>query len=766
MTDRVAGVPLTGDAGQLIRNVVQAHGFDPKEEVVFGNLAACAAHFHLDKEKYLDKAVSACDGYVQHTLSQIVPNVPVLLLGPEVQKAFGVSLIDRWEQIATGHWAIATHHPAYVLTHTDKMIHLDKTVQKLAKGLTRTLQTLPPTTFVWEPKNLPSPHIFEMGLPLALDTEGNTLDWTAPDAFIGMIGLGNRKRVVILGKEVVYSKQGRNWLTLVFNRYAKRLGGHNIKFDSLFILQQLGLEMPVAWDTIVMANLYNEFWYKGLKELATYYFNAEDYAEKYIHSYLDKTFRKKADRLYTNVPREQLAEYLQYDILYTSMLAEELVDELHGVEAFHAPYKKFEIPLTRTLIKIEQKGFAIDRAKIAEGSAALAKDVEVLNEVVKDLSRGHIQNAGSSQQVAHYLWDVEKMTPPQIWGLDPRSTSRVVLAELEQTEVIQALTAYRRADKIKGSYFDNVWKMLRRDAEGVYRVHPSYKQAHVKTGRLSAVDPAIQTIPRKGDKRDNIPDWLMQLILKQYSHQVIGDYGERIKAAYIAPPGRKLLVVDGSQWELRVIAVLSQDPYLLDAYGRGLDFHGFMCDLMFGPGQWGEPERAEEKRMIFALAYGGTIESAVSVSTLTQAQKEKVLDAFYNKLTKFVTWREDMFQQAVTSGKIVSPHFNRTFHFDLVTRYNQRDLHKFTVNWPVQGTASNITMDAAVHILPQLQNNFVVGSVHDSLIGEIWERDLKRVSHIFMQEMAQSGERFSSSIKWQADAKAGQDWAHVAALEE
>lgn len=759
-------VPFVGDSGKLIRDILQNYGYDPNTEIVWATAALCTPRYAREKDTYLDNAVSACDGHLDYLMQHLSPHIPVLALGPVAQKALGLTLPDRWELTKGGHWAIATVHPAKVLVKPEELVYLERTVQKLVRGETKTYALLPPTIFAWKAADLPSPFIFNPLLPLALDTEGNSLDWTHPDAFIGMIGIGNREQVVILGEELLRSTAGKDWLKAVFKQYQGIIGGHNIKFDSLFVTQQLRLWLPVAWDTILMVNQVHEFWYKGLKELATYFFNAEDYADIYIHSYLRQKYRKKADQLYTNVPRERLAEYLQYDILYTSMLAEQLAGELKTEHRFREPYKKFEVPLVRTLIEIERKGFAVQRDLIAEGSKALEVDTGILTAVIKDLSRGHIDNPGSPQQVAHYLWDVLNLTPPSIWGLDKRSTARQVLAVLEQTEVIQALTAYRRADKIKGSYFDNVWSMMREDREGVWRVHPSYKQAHVKTGRLSAVDPAIQTIPRKGDKRDNIPTWLLELILKEYSHQMIGDYGERIKSAYIAPEGRKLLVVDGSQWELRVIAVMSQDPYLLEAYRNGLDFHGFMCDLMFGVGQWGEPERAEEKRMIFALAYGGTIESAVSVSTLTQEQKARVLDAFYNKLTVFVTWREEMYQRAIRDGVIVTPHFNRAYHFDLVTRNNQRDLHKFTVNWPVQGTASQITMDAAVHILPQLHNNYLVGSVHDSLIGEIWENDLTWSSWLFMREMAQSGERFSTDISWQADAKAGQDWAHVTAIGE
>jgi DNA polymerase-1 len=191
-----------------------------------------------------------------------------------------------------------------------------------------------------------------------------------------------------------------------------------------------------------------------------------------------------------------------------------------------------------------------------------------------------------------------------------------------------------------------------------------------------------------------------------------------------------------------------------------------MCDLLYGPG-WTSAMRTIEKNIVFGLLYGGKLESLVSVAHIPDEVKLRVLNVFNTKLLRILAWRDELFNQAKTLGVITSPYFNRDFHFDLVTQANQRDIQKECVNYPVQGTAADITNLAMVRALPKLRSigASIVATVHDSILVDTPIHRAIEAANILARELALAGAQVFPIIPWQAEAEMGFRWGELKPME-
>lgn len=736
--------PLTGSRLQFLRTVLDRWDVDI-DRVYFTNALLCAPRYIKSDTSKLQEAINACRGRLTYVLSQFGDDVPVLALGNWAMKALGLEARDKFDKESlTGKPALGTRSIGEVLANPPLFYQWVRAIGKWAAGPVTDVVTM--DTYV---NLLPDFEDLDGAKKIAIDIETNTLDRNNPDGEILQIGIGwavpgGTVQHILTHETLRHQAKMRTWFWKLFNRYGHKIGGHNFKFDILWLNKKYNVPLNFGWDTMLAANVVHEYWHKGLKDLATFYFDADDY-ESNLTNYLKHHFRLLKDRHYGHVPEEMLTDYLVLDIHYTLMLDETLDKELDDLDRWEMPYLDYELPLNRALCQVEVDGFRVDEDARAEAAEFFQGEMVVWRDKVSDLSCGLIENPNSPQQVARYLWTDQQIPFPRMPGYTKPSTAAAVLEEiLDKHPVIPAIIKYRRVAKLYGSYIKNLDKFLHYG-----KVFPSYKQAHVKTGRLSAEDPPIQTIPRKDERKDGD-----------------GNYGQVIKSLFLPDPGQCLVSVDGSQWELRVATALSLDPYLLKIYNDGVDFHGAMCDLLYGPG-WTSAMRADEKRIMFGLLYGGTLESLVSVANLTIEQKKRVMHVFNTKLTRLIEWRDEMFDLARTKGIFVAPHYNRAFHFDLVTKGNARDVKKFAVNWPVQGIASMITSEALYRAQPQLKkyNARILATVHDSIIVTCPLEYRDKVAAIVATELEQAGYRVFPQLPWVAEAEWGYNWGHLETLE-
>jgi uracil-DNA glycosylase family 4 len=753
--------PFTGQSGQILRGVLKAHGYHPRDDVYYTNATMCWPVTKANKEKRIETALAQCQGRLKYTLEQL-PTVPVLVLGKWAQKALGIEVAERWEQERlTGKPALAGIHPAAALYNPTQMVYFEKLVEKFAHG------------FVGRPRypgdkyyieNPPPPDVDQEYGRICLDIEANTTQWYAEDAHIFLLGIATQSgERWLFTDEYMQQAEFQAWLRAFVAQHDVRIGGHNYKFDALFLNRQFGTSCVVGWDTISMVNVLHEHWHKDLKSLATYFFEADDYAERLVHSWLKANIKKAKDRSFDKVPTGQIHEYLLCDIDYNLQLSFALEALLNKTGQFDMPYVQHEIPQINLLTKVEQTGFAVDLERVEAERRAMGKDVALLTTAIQEMSNGTIVKPGSNDQVAAYLYDRKKRPVAGYTKTGKRRADKQALTANEDLVAVQALQAFRRVRKLKTSYLDNLSKFIVYDKYGTPRVHPVMKHWNVVTHRLAVERPALQTIPHKDEKTDTVAPAVVHAVNRAHSDYTFdGDYGTRIKSCYVASPGHMLVGGDGKSWEVACATAQSGDEFLANLFRAGQDPHSGICDKLFGDG-WTKADRVKEKNIFFGWIYGGTLGGLVHETGLPIEDVAAVIEFLEGNLVGLKQWRLDLQYAAAKLSKIVLPHYNYHYHFDLITERVLRDLPKHAVNYPNQGLGSMLISRAAILAQPCLRilSAEIVMLVHDSFFADVPEACTNEAAQIINNSIVQAGNEFSTFIPWRADLEVGYRWSEM-----
>lgn len=734
-------LPFQGASGRLLRAALEERGLHPVNDVGYTNAALCWPFGAVDKDVQLEGATLACRGRLEYALKQW-PDTPILALGRWAQRALGLEMQERWEREAlTGKWAIATWHPAYVLRAPGMAIHLTRAIDKVLGS------RLPPLEITAGQVNPPVlPEINADYGDITLDIETNGLKWYRDHIF--MLGIATKRGDVwIFDGDRLQDQEFIAWLQAFVSQHYARIGGHNYKFDALFLNRQFGTPLAVGWDTLAMVNTLHEYWHKSLKELATYYFDADDYSSHLVKPFLS-TIKKAKDRTYDRVPRPQMIEYLTRDLVYNRALRDILEQELRAKGRWDWPYLNHELPQINMLAQVERNGFAVDPARISVESVEMQKDIEALTEQLAEASKGVIQNPNSTKQVSEYLYKVQGYPVTVRTPKGAPSTNEEVLLTFADDAVVKVLLRHRRVTKLKSSYLDNIIGFVYTDSTGQPVVSASYNHSSVVTHRISATDPAVQTIPHTDREKDGDKD-----------------YGTRIRRCYTARPGHILITADGKGWEMTCAAAQSGDPYLLAKINAGVDVHGSLCDIAFGAGHWSRAMRTKEKNIYFGWQYCGSVPAFVAETGLPVETVQAVVDVLNENLQGVVTWQRKMFEQAKT-GKIVIPFFNYTIHFELITDNLLKDLRKMAVNYPTQGVGWMI-MSRAAYLSQSVLSDLgakIVALVHDDYTIDVPVYHAYRAAQVMQRNVAGAGRDFNPKLLWQVEFKVGTNWGDLTEL--
>jgi DNA polymerase-1 len=636
---------------------------------------------------------------------------------------------------------ISLPHPAYILRSPGMGVHF---VNGMYKALSAPSYDDgdPEMSLHHDEKNLPPVHseVFERARDIVIDLETTGLYWIEDIPL--WVGIGYRNRIgeietiILDGKAMMENEAMMEWIADFVDTYKEKIGGFNIKFDMLFLSQyyEVGLN-SFSWDAMLEVNALNEYWFRDLKNLATYFCNAGSY-EKELSRYVER----KSDG-YKDVPEDVLTRYLSRDLKYTLEVHEALrnwLGERH--ERFN---QQFQIPVCRELAVMEFVGVAVDVDKLRELEEALIKEAESIKESIQRLSQDIISNPNSPKQVAAYLYDTLHAPACAIYGYGVRSTAEPVLEALPESfknmPVIRKILEFRGISKILSSYVLNVYPRVYWDSlSRCHRVHPDWDQTAAITGRMSAHHPAVQTIPRAGEE---------------------GTWTSKIRACYTAAPDNVLCSVDGSQWELRVAAAESGDEFLLNAYANGKDIHGEVTSAMFGPG-WNKEQRANTKRFVFSWIYGGSEQSSAAVFELPRDTIRIYVDRFNQSLHGLVEYRKRVHEEGKTRGYIET-RLGRRCHFLLITSANEDAVRKGTLNYPIQGAASDLTCLALVDCAPKLRRigARVVMLVHDSIVFEAPKSLAEKACKIVADSLERCSAKVYPELPWVAEAEVGPNWA-------
>jgi DNA polymerase-1 len=392
---------------------------------------------------------------------------------------------------------------------------------------------------------------------------------------------------------------------------------------------------------------------------------------------------------------------------------------------------------------MELRGVMVNVPYLRQVQEHMANEMERLINYMRAVCGRKDLNPNSTEQMAVVLWDdlrlpINKKT--RVFKKTPRSTAQEAVEHLASfnpkthTRVrdghpfVDLLMEYRRIAKMQSAYVNNTLDMV--DLNG--RVHPSGKVFGTEIGRLSFSDPAIQTIPRPGDK-----------------------YGAMVRASFIPSPGCMFAMADFSQGELRMFAALSGSPFLLDAYRDDRDIHGEVAKVFYGD-SYTKEHRVHAKMFDFAYIYGGNEYSFARDAGIPLGVATAMVRKFDEAIPEGAAYRKNQFQLMVSQG-YVDTHFGRRRRAPLITQENRDEVQKESVHFPVASSTHDLTLLSAIQL--EDEGIPVVMEIHDSIIGDVPKDDAEEASHRIGEVMQQTAEKWFPEVVWKTDAEAKSRWS-------
>ena len=397
-------------------------------------------------------------------------------------------------------------------------------------------------------------------------------------------------------------------------------------------------------------------------------------------------------------------------------------------------YSEIELPLAPLLYRMERAGIKVDPKVLADLSSYIGQELHKLTVNIYQMA-GREFNIGSPKQVGEVLADLHidigrKTSTGRV------STSKAVLEELaQQFELPRLIIDYRELDKLKSVYTDALPQQISTDG----RIHCQLNQAVAATGRLSSSDPNLQNIP------------------------IRSEMGRRIRRAFVAERGNKIISADYSQLELRLLAHITQDPVMLEAFQKGEDIHARTARLVFGAKTDEELKEARRfaKIVNFAIAYAIEPWGLSQRVGISRAEAKRVIEDYYNTYKGVRRYMEEVPIRAREHGYVRSI-YGRIRPLAGITDRNaniRKAAEREAINMPIQGTASDIVKIAMLKVDEEFKRAGVEGhmlmQVHDELLVEVPEKETAKVSEILKHEMETA---VSLDVPLVADVGVGDNW--------
>ena len=476
--------------------------------------------------------------------------------------------------------------------------------------------------------------------------------------------------------------------------------GQNLKYDS-HVLSNHGIKLQgLAHDTMLESYVLNSTATKhNMDDLAKTYLGVST-----IH-YEDVAGKGIKQIPFQQVPIEQAAPYAAEDADITLRLHQVLMAKLQQTPSLLTLYSELEIPLISVLKRIESQGVLIDRDMLAQQSFELTTHINALEQQAHDLA-GRVFNLGSPKQIQEIFYDEQKLPILKKTPKGQPSTEESVLQELAiDYPLPKLILEHRSLSKLKSTYTDKLPQQIDRQTG---RVHTSYHQAVAATGRLSSSNPNLQNIPIRSVE------------------------GRKIRQAFIAPEGYKIVAADYSQIELRIMAHLSADEGLLQAFSAGLDVHTATAAEVFGVAleQVTTDLRRSAKAINFGLIYGMSAFGLAQQLGLSRSQAQAYIDLYFTRYPGVKNYMETIRELAHQQGYVETLFGRRLYLPEIASRNAARRQYaeRTAINAPMQGTAADIIKRAMLStdrwLLSEKPDAKMIMQVHDELIFEIADEQL------------------------------------------
>ena len=534
----------------------------------------------------------------------------------------------------------------------------------------------------------------------ALDTETDNLDYMAANLVGISFALENGEAAYLplqldyLGAPKTLEKTtALALLKPVLENPAIQKVGQNFKYD-LTIFARNGIDVQgVAFDTMLESYVLN----------STGRHNMDDLAKRYLGhqtiSFEEIAGKGKNQLTFNQIALEQAAEYAAEDADVTMKLQQVLWEKLSKEPSLEKLFKEMELPLLGVLSRMERRGVLIDSDALFLQSNEIANRLSELEEQAYVLA-GQPFNLASTKQLQEILFDKLGLPVIQKTPKGAPSTNEEVLEELAFShELPKVLVEHRGLSKLKSTYTDKLPQMVNPQTG---RVHTSYHQAVTATGRLSSSDPNLQNIPIRNEE------------------------GRRIRQAFIAREGFTVVAADYSQIELRIMAHLSQDQGLINAFTQGKDIHRSTAAEIFGVALYEvtSEQRRNAKAINFGLIYGMSAFGLSRQLGIGRADAQSYMDLYFKRYPGVQTFMHDIREKAKAQG-YVETLFGRRLYLPDINSSNgmrRKAAERVAINAPMQGTAADIIKRAMIQLDQKLQNDpdiAMIMQVHDELVFEV-----------------------------------------------
>ncbi|MGR5341300.1 DNA polymerase I [Vibrio astriarenae] len=508
--------------------------------------------------------------------------------------------------------------------------------------------------------------------------------------------------------------------------------GQNLKYDAS-VMARYGIKMKgIKHDTMLASYVFNSVGGKhDMDSLALRFLQHSCISFEQIAG------KGKKQLTFNQIELDQASPYAAEDADVTLRLHNRLSQSLEQDDKLNRIYQEIEMPLVPVLSRIERTGVFIDDMLLGAQSQEIAARLDELEQKAYEVAEQEF-NMNSPKQLQVILF--EKMGLPVIKKTPSGtpSTNEEVLQELALDYPLPKLILeYRGLAKLKSTYTDKLPKMINPETG---RVHTSYHQAVTATGRLSSTDPNLQNIPIRNEE------------------------GRRIRQAFVAPHGCKILAVDYSQIELRIMAHLSGDEALLSAFREGKDIHAATAAEILGVdiADVSSEQRRRAKAVNFGLIYGMSAFGLAKQLGIPRGEAQSYMDKYFERYPGVMQYMEDTRSAASEQG-YVETIFGRRLHLPEIKSRNgmrRKAAERAAINAPMQGTAADIIKKAMLLVDEWIEQNGngrvkLLMQVHDELVLEVEESALSEIESK-VQELMESAAQLEVPLV--ADAGHGDNW--------
>lgn len=508
----------------------------------------------------------------------------------------------------------------------------------------------------------------------------------------------------------------------------------NMKYDWL-VMHRLGIDIARFDDTMLLSYALDS---------GTGTHGMDALAERWLgHTtipYKDVAGTGKAAVTFDNVPVERAIAYAAEDADVTLRLWKVLKPRL-AADGLASVYERMERPLVAVLARMEERGVHVDRQILSRLSGELAQAAAAIEAEIYTLA-GEKMNIASPKQLGEILFGKLGLPGGSKTKTGQWSTSAQVLEDLaaEGHELPRKIVDWRQLTKLKSTYTDALPGYIHPETK---RVHTSYSMAVTTTGRLSSSEPNLQNIPVRTAE------------------------GRKIRTAFIAPQGKKLISADYSQIELRVLAHVADIAQLKQAFDDGIDIHAMTASEMFGVPVEGMPSevRRRAKAINFGIIYGISAFGLANQLSIPREEASSYIRTYFERFPGIKDYMEATKATAREKG-YVETIFGRRIHYPDIKASNAQVRafnERAAINAPIQGSAADIIRRAMIRMEPALVqaklDAQMLLQVHDELIFEVDDAQVERTIEVVREVMVNAAmPAVAMSVPLQVDARAAQNW--------